>query len=127
MAKAKYKKLADGTFRTRIWDGTYNEDGSKHRVHLRSDKSSAELERQFRELKQKVETGDIVKPSGVMLTEYASEWLSVYKSVRALNTRHMYRNIIEKHFCASRILQSAASLTCCKIRRLFSKACSSTT
>ena len=100
MAKAKYKKLADGTFRTRIWDGTYNPDGSKHRVNLKSDKSSADLERQVRELKQKVETGDIVKPSGVMLTEYASEWLSVYKSVRARNTRHMYQNVIEKHFCA---------------------------
>ena len=100
MAKAKYKKLADGTFRTRIWDGTYNADGSKHRVHLRSDKSSADLERQVRELKQKVEAGDVIRQSDVMLTDYASEWLSVYKSVRARNTRHMYQNVIEKHFCA---------------------------
>ena len=38
-----------------------------------------------------------------------------------------YSANIEKHFCASRILQPAASLTCCKVRRLFSKACSSTT
>ena len=43
MAKAKYKKLEDGTFRTKIWDGTYNPDGSKHRVNLKSDKSSADL------------------------------------------------------------------------------------
>ena len=31
MAKAKYIRGADGYFRTKIWDGTYNPDGSKHR------------------------------------------------------------------------------------------------
>lgn len=34
MAKAKYTRGKDGFFRTKIWDGTYNVDGSKHRVIL---------------------------------------------------------------------------------------------
>lgn len=31
MAKAKYKKNSRGEFETKIWDDTYNADGSKHR------------------------------------------------------------------------------------------------
>ena len=45
MAKAKYKRYSDGYYRTRAWDGTYNPDGSKHRINLKSDKSSKDLER----------------------------------------------------------------------------------
>ena len=45
MAKAKYTRGKDGFFRTKIWDGTYNVDGSKHRVILSSKKSSADLEK----------------------------------------------------------------------------------
>ncbi len=37
MAKAKYKRYSDGYYRTRAWDGTYNPDGSKHRINLKSD------------------------------------------------------------------------------------------
>ena len=39
MAKAKYTKGADGYFTTKTWDGSYNQDGTKHRVTLRSKKS----------------------------------------------------------------------------------------
>ena len=54
MAKAKYKKNARGEFETKIWDGTYNPDGSKHRKRLVSKKSSADLERQVSQLKNSV-------------------------------------------------------------------------
>ena len=50
MAKAKYTKGADGYFTTKTWDGSYNQDGTKHRVTLRSKKSSADLEKQVIEL-----------------------------------------------------------------------------
>ena len=36
MAKAKYSKSKDGYFRAKVWDGTYNADGSKHRINLTS-------------------------------------------------------------------------------------------
>ena len=41
-------------YRTKIWDGTYNADGTKHRKNLSSDKSSADLERQVNALKNQV-------------------------------------------------------------------------
>ncbi len=47
MAKAKYKRNSRREFETKIWDGTYNSDGSKHRKRLVSKKSSADLERAF--------------------------------------------------------------------------------
>ena len=45
MATQKYKRGKDGYFRTKAWDGTYNPEGTKHRINLKSDKSSKDLER----------------------------------------------------------------------------------
>ncbi len=53
MAKAKYTRGSDGYWRTKAWDGTYNPDGTKHRINLKSAKSSADLERQVNALKGK--------------------------------------------------------------------------
>ena len=36
MAKAKYTKQKNGYFQTRVWDGVYNDDGTKHYIMLRS-------------------------------------------------------------------------------------------
>lgn len=97
MAKAKYKKNYRGEFETRIWDGTYNPDGSKHRARLVSKKSSADLERKVNHLKNSVENGNYVNPSDIMFVDYARQWLKTKKSVREKNTQAMYRNIIETH------------------------------
>ena len=51
MAKAKYKMNSRGEYATKIWDGTYNADGSKHRINLKSKKSSADLEKKVNALK----------------------------------------------------------------------------
>lgn len=98
MAKAKYTKGADGYFTTKTWDGSYNQDGTKHRVTLRSKKSSADLEKQVIELKAKIRNGDAVRGSDTLFCEYAAEWLETYKAVRSTNTRKMYLNIITHHF-----------------------------
>lgn len=97
MAKAKYTKNSRGYFETKIWDGTFNEDGSKHRKLLRSSKSSADLERQVNELKNQVANGQYVAHTDVLFVEYANHWLLLKKSPRELNTRKMYRNIIDTH------------------------------
>lgn len=97
MAKAKYKKNYRGEFEARIWDGTYNEDGSKHRKRLVSKKSSADLERKVNQLKNEVENGQYVQKSDIMFLEYARQWLEVKKGVREKNTQAMYKNIIETH------------------------------
>lgn len=98
MAVAKYKRGADGYFRTKAWDGTYNDDGTKHRINLKSDKSSRDLENQVNELAHKVKEGQNKAPCDYMFQEYAKHWLSVKKNVREKNTQSMYDNIIEKHF-----------------------------
>lgn len=97
MAKAKYKKNSRGEYHTRIWDGTYNPDGSKHRVNLKSKKSSADLERKVNALKSQVENGQYVHDSDTLFLDYARQWLKVKKDVREKNTQAMYRNIVEKH------------------------------
>ena len=97
MAKAKYKKNSRGEYHTRIWDGTYNQDGSKHRVNLKSKKSSADLERQVNALKAKVENGQYVQDTSILFLDYAKEWLKVKKGAREKNTQAMYKNIVEKH------------------------------
>lgn len=97
MAKAKYKKNSRGEYHTRIWDGTYNPDGSKHRVNLKSKKSSADLERKVNALKSQIANGQYVQDSDIMFTEYARQWLQTKKGVREKNTQAMYKNIIKAH------------------------------
>lgn len=97
MAKAKYKKNSRGEYHTKIWDGTYNKDGSKHRVNLKSKKSRADLERKVNALKSQVENGRYVQKSDIMFLDYAKEWLQAKKGVREKNTQAMYKNIIETH------------------------------
>lgn len=100
MAKAKYTRGKDGFFRTKIWDGTYNPDASKHRISLSSKKSSADLERQVNELKSKVNNGEVIHLTDKLFIDYAREWKKIYKDVREDNTSAMYENIIEKHLIA---------------------------
>ena len=97
MAKAKYSKSKDGYFRAKVWDGTYNADGSKHRINLISKKSSADLEKKVNEFKNRVVKREYVTSSDISLYEYALEWLDTYKVNRSRNTYLMYRNIIDKH------------------------------
>lgn len=99
MAKAKYTRQKNGYFQTKVWDGSYNANGTKHLVNLRTDKSSKELENMVNEMKQKVKNRDYVKTSDTTFYDYAKEWCTVYKANNTLNTQKMYLNIIEKHLC----------------------------
>lgn len=94
MATTKYKKNKRGEYEARIWDGTYNADGSKHRAYLVSKKSSADLERQVIELKRKVEEQGTAMFSDVTFGEYKEHWLTISKSSREKNTIAMYRNVL---------------------------------
>ncbi len=97
MAKAKYKKNSRGEYETRIWDGTYNSDGSKHRKKLVSKKSSGDLEKKVAAFKSEVATGGATDFSTLSFTEYAEKWLESSKSTKEKNTQSMYRNIIKSH------------------------------
>ena len=98
MAKAKYTKQKNGYFQTRVWDGSYNDDGTKHYIMLRSKKSSKDLENKVNQLAQDVEMRKHLRISDVTFLDYAKAWLQVYKAGKETNTQAMYKNIIDKHF-----------------------------
>lgn len=97
MPKAKYTQRSDGRYHTTVWDGSYNEDGTKHRIHLYSTKSSLDLERKVNEIRTNVKTGKYTVNESITFIEYSRKWLKSYKAVRSRNTQYMYENIIEKH------------------------------
>lgn len=93
MAKAKYSKDKQGYFKTMIWDGTFDENGRKHRICLRSRKSSADLERQVEELRRQLDTGTAVMATDKTVAEYAAEWIQT-KAVLSRNTQRQYKDIL---------------------------------
>lgn len=97
MAKAKYTRGADGYFKTNVWDGTYNPDGRKHYVPIRSRKSSADLEKKRIAFEESVRDRTNLRQSDISFLEYARKWKKVFKDGKSHNTKEMYYNIIEKH------------------------------
>lgn len=97
MASAKYKKNYRGLYETKIWDGTYNADGSKHRKTISSKKSSADLERKVQEFKDSIKNQGTIHPTAYTFGEYALHWLNVRKGTKEINTQAMYRRIIKVH------------------------------
>lgn len=94
MASAKYKKNYRGRWETRVWDGTYNEDGTKHRKTIISNKSSADLERKVAEFKRLQEDAQATVFSELTFYEYALKWLETNKATKEKNTKEMYYYII---------------------------------
>ena len=94
----KYKQQSNGMWQTKVWDGTYKANGTKHRVSLYSTKSSGDLEKKVNKFKRDVEKGQVTVKSDMTFMEYARTWNTTYKAVRSNNTKKMYDNIIDKHF-----------------------------
>lgn len=97
MASTKYKKNYRGRWETLIWDGTYTENGAKHRKRIVSDKSSADLERRVNEFKASVQNQDSTVFSDMTFTEYAWRWFEASKAAKEENTKAMYKNVIKVH------------------------------
>lgn len=97
MAKAKYSYNSKRKeWITLVWDGTYNENGTKHRKRIASKKSSADLERKVQEFKQSVESKKYYDFTDLSFYEYAQKWVITAKSSREKNTQTMYANIVKK-------------------------------
>ena len=90
----KYTKSDRNVFETRVWDGTYNPDGSKHRQRIYSRKSSSDLERLVAEFKKKVEEGSLVMEQSPDFFEYALRWLEIEKASCEKNTQKMYQSTV---------------------------------
>lgn len=135
MARAKYRKDKQGYFHTMVWDGTYTETGQQHRVHLRSRKSSADLEQMVFEYRQRVQDGKAVRKTDLTFADYAAQWVQV-KSVYSRKTQQQYSEIlryyitpamtavplsqVSKYHLQQIILDNSAHpRTCQLIRRVF--------
>lgn len=94
----KYTQQSNGMWQTKVWDGTYKANGTKHRVSLYSTKSSGDLEKKVNKFKREVEKGQVTVKSDMTFMEYAKTWNTTYKAVRSNNTKKMYSNVIDKHF-----------------------------
>jgi integrase len=94
---AKYKKNKRGEWETLVWDGSYNKDGSKHRKHMVSKKSSKDLEDQVNSFIAERDNGNVTALSRYTFCQYAEHWLSVSKASSSVNTRKMYSNCVKNH------------------------------
>ena len=100
MAKKYTQNKTTGLYTTLIWDGTYDADGKKHRKKLTSRKSSADLEKKVAAFRAEVEErgAAVSRISSTPFLVYARDWLTVSKASKELNTRNMYRRVVEKYF-----------------------------
>ena len=94
MATAKFKKGKDGYYSTNVWDGTYKDNGKKRYKHLRSKKSSKDLERIVKEFEQLRDQQQAMIDSDILFIEYARQWKILYKESKSYNnTNKMYDNL----------------------------------
>lgn len=92
---ARYKKRPDGRYATTVMVG-YKADGQPDNVFLAA-KTEKALRDKVAELKVKVKTGQILKQSDTLLSDYADTWLTTYKASVGINTMAMYHNIVNRH------------------------------
>ncbi|MCR5092360.1 MAG: tyrosine-type recombinase/integrase [Lachnospiraceae bacterium] len=98
MAKSKYAyNEKRGAWIASVWDGTYDEQGRKHRRQVSSRKSSRDLENQIDAIKQRVKKHGALEFSDLSFYDYALKWLATAKASRERNTRFMYENAIRVH------------------------------
>ena len=97
----QYKKDKRGYYSTNAWDGTYNPDGTKHRIHVRSRVSSEDLARKLDELRTAVENKTTIQKTATTVEQYAAAWIQS-KAVYARNTVRQYSDIL-KYYIAPTI------------------------
>ena len=97
MAKAKYTRQKSGYFQTNVWDGTYNDEGKKNYITLRTKESSRALERMVIEHNNRISNREFIRNIDISFYEYAKAWKKAYKALTSDNTRAMYDNIIDNH------------------------------
>lgn len=91
----RYKQRKDGRYGAKVYLG-HDEHGKLKSIQLYAN-SSLELEKMVDKMRNDYKQGLVVNTSKITLEEYAKKWFETYKSVKAINTKAMYKNIIEKH------------------------------
>ena len=93
MASTKYKLTSRGYYEAKVWDGTYTESGEKHRIGIRSYKSSADLEKKVNAFKRQLEENEVAEIN-ITFGEYSRKWFETYKKSKELNTQKMYKSCV---------------------------------
>ena len=88
------KKKGTNVYEKKVTLGR-NADGTPVRKSI-TGRTIAELNQRIEDAKQKWMQMNAFS-DGVLFSTYARKWLSITKSVRSMNTKAMYENIIEKH------------------------------
>ena len=91
---AKYTKRPDGRYATSIIIGHAN--GKPQRKFFYGN-TVRELEDKVAEFKSLQNKGIVIDDEGMLLQDWATQWLELYKSQKSYNTYSMYKNAIDKH------------------------------
>lgn len=92
----KYTQRKDGRYMTHVSTGKWQDDGSSERITIYAE-TSLELEEKVAELKYLLKSGKYKKPTEITVAEYADKFFETFKTKKAINTKAMYENAIEKH------------------------------
>lgn len=92
----KYKKRADGRYATTIPTGKFRKDGSPilRTIYAKTIKA---LEDKLSEYRVQAMTGLRVFEASMTFGDYAEQWFVTHKATRSIQTRNMYRNILDVH------------------------------
>ena len=99
MAKAKYTYHENRKeWSTLVWDGTYTDMGEKHRIRIKSKKSSADLEKKVIAHNLSIQERLNTAPTSYTFGEYAQHWLKINKATKEANTIRMYEIVLKSSF-----------------------------
>lgn len=96
----KYTPRKDGRYYTLVSTGKYDDNGKPIRIPLYA-ATSSELEELVAETKYLLKTGNYKRPNNMTVAEYANRWFKTFKDQRGINTKAMYKNVIDKHIIPS--------------------------
>jgi len=107
--EGKYKKNADGYFRTSL--SVVDGQGNSRRVYLRA-KSEPELDDLVRRTRYEIERGELCFNSNTKFSKWAGEWLRVYKEGAVGDRTYVtYKTNVQKH-----IIPVIGNMPLCDIR-----------
>lgn len=92
----QYKKRADGRYCTTVQLGVDPATGKKIKKTIYA-KSIKELQRKVVDTNIQIQNNVLIKSPDILFMDYAKSWFSTYKSIKSINTKAMYSNVIEKH------------------------------
>jgi integrase len=114
--KAKYKKRKDGRYSKQFVVG-YSPEGKKKIVTLYGG-TIEELDRKIDEFKEKSKNGPIIDKN-ITLSQWATEWLKLYKETGVVNTDRYYKSIVNRHVLSSPIsIKKLSDVTTIDIQKL---------